>query len=333
MLTKKFKLKKNEFDNIAFLIFATFIIILIPFIANSDFHQVSHDYIEYSSWYNDLIFLNQESNYSYGFGYEYFASIFKEITGFNYVVFNILIIYISLGLKIAFFSRQRNSSIILITYFVILFPRMEMSAIREAFSIGIALVAILYWNYLATVNRVVLIIASLSIHYASSIIFFSTAIKKTLEKLTSNLKYLSLLLIFCIAVSKFLYSKVIFKYIEIPSRYLAYFNEDEAYLDVFSMPVIFALLAILYIPIKCSKNIIIYRNISLFFIIFSIIFLPINFATGRFLNLGYLFSLFWVYQSDGKFKKLIIIIFLLTTLYIFINFYFYFPKYLAKIYN
>ena len=308
----------NKYYLDVFTLLVIFAYLIIPVLVTSDYHFYSNDYIEYSNWYDSIKSIQQESAYDFGVGYEYIAYFFKQILNLPYVAFNIAMIYIALGLKIYIFSSFKGNNRIfsLVTYLLVLFPFMEMAAIRDALATGLFLLVIAYENKINFIKKVIILIIATSIHYVALIYILAIIFRKFLIKNIKNILYLISFFVLYFIFYKFIISKEIFNYVTIPNRYFQYFNEDSIYLDIYSTPTRFGLLLTLLIPILSDEKINFYKNVAFIFLILSIIIWPINLASGRLLSLSYLFCLLWIYGYEGINKKFILMIYFLVSLYI-----------------
>lgn len=164
-------INNNKYYLDIFKLLVIFAYLIIPALVTSDYHFYSNDYIEYSNWYDSIKSIQKESAFDFGVGYEYIAYFFKHILNLPYVAFNIAMIYIALGFKIYIFSsfKGNNRVFSLITYLLVLFPFMEMAAIRDALATGLFLLVIAYENKINFIKKAIILIIATSIHYVALI--------------------------------------------------------------------------------------------------------------------------------------------------------------------
>ena len=107
-------------------------------------------------------------------------------------------------------------------------------------------------------------------------------------------------------------------YIQLSGKYVNYFNSIADYTNVFHIPTMLGLLSTLLIPLNTNPVLNFYRNVTFMFLSASIVFINVLHVSDRLLDIAYFFSIFWIFNYTGKNAKLVIGVFLTTTIYKFI---------------
>ena len=125
------------------------------------------DYNTYQQYYEKISFGGYSSRFEPGF--EFIANLFKLLTGGDsFTFFLFFVAFISLRLKFSILSNTKNYLLLLMIYFMLIFPLHEMMQIRIALGAGV-----MFWAIYKSLNSKVsilmkslLVCIGLSIHYS-----------------------------------------------------------------------------------------------------------------------------------------------------------------------
>ena len=299
-------------------IFICLLTILFPLVTiNKITYLNSPDYIIYSNWYNNIGYLDGQQGFEIGFNL--IATIFRLYFNSNYILFSFMLMSVSLYLKLLTFNKLKNSYLAIITYCVMLFPHFEAEALRQALALGLLSYLIFYFDKLHKISILILLISSIMIHVISvtliPIIFFREYLLKYEFKWTA---IITIPLVYLV-LNRYIGDVEFFSYLNLPEKYGSYFKSESGYTNTFQIPTMLGLLSTLLIPLNTNKALNFYRNVTFIFLSASIIFINVLHVSDRLLDVAYFFSIFWIFNYTEKNAKLVIGIFLTTTVYKFIS--------------
>lgn len=286
------------------------LIIAIAFFLNSNDYNISHDYLEYSSWYDLLNYGNYYSQFGYELGYNYLGLFFKQTLNFSYKEFILTIILISLALKYISEYTLNYKYLAFSIYALVLFTRLEGAVIREALCLGCFVFSyskVKSWGIKILLPSLVLLPLLHSLGYLLAI---TLVLNKSID--SYRLNWLSIIkVIVTIAFVKLM----IYSYDGLLPRNAFYLYGQENYFDKFALPRIGLMLLLTLVPIGRCTSLYYYRNLTFLFTALGLVFSDVNYVQNRFLDVGYFFSLIWIFSHDGKNKTIILLIFSILTFY------------------